>query len=100
MKCRNTCTLPRVNICHLAIACKALHHLQVLTQGGPSSSLAGHFSKLFKLAGLSRLEIVPNHGVLQKKSLHLESVSDFPLFVPKSRRSLKKKVFTWNRSQP
>ena len=27
-------------------------------------SLAGHFSKLFKVVGLSRLEIVPNHGVL------------------------------------
>ena len=26
-------------------------------------TLAGHFSKLFELAGLSRLEIVPNHGV-------------------------------------
>ena len=38
-------------------------------------TLASHFSKLFELAGLSRLEIVPNHGVLQKKE----------------------KVFTWNR---
>ena len=31
MKCRNTCTLPRADICHLVIAFKALHHLQVLT---------------------------------------------------------------------
>ena len=54
-------------------------------------TLAGHFSKLFKLAGLSRLEIVPNHGVSKKKKgLHLESVSNFLIFVSTSWCSLKK----------
>ena len=42
------------------------------------STLVGHFSKLFEFAGLSRLKI--------------------PIFVPKLGCSLKKKVFTWNRS--
>ena len=36
-----------------------------LKQGGPNFfTLAGHFSKSFEFVGLSRVDIVPNHGVL------------------------------------
>ena len=36
-----------------------------LKQGGPNFvTLAGHFSKSFEFVGLSRIDIVPNHGVL------------------------------------
>ena len=38
-----------------------------LKQDGPISNfftLAGHFSKFFELVGLSRVDIVSNHGVL------------------------------------
>ena len=36
-----------------------------LKQGGPNFfTLAGHFSKLFEIVDLSRVDIVPNHGVL------------------------------------
>ena len=53
-------------------------------------TLVGHFSKLFKFAGLNQLKtliFVPNSGCSQKKkkkSLQLESISEIPIFVPKS----------------
>ena len=53
-------------------------------------TLVGHFSKLFEFAGLSRLKTLifvfssQNHSVLQKKGLHLDSVSEIPIFVAKS----------------
>ena len=47
-------------------------------------TFAGHFSNLFELAGLRRLEIVGIIVSSKKKGLHLESISDFPIFVPKT----------------
>ena len=67
-------------------------------------TLVGHFSKLFKLAGLNWLKtliFLPNSGCsLKKKGLQSESIFEILIFVPKSGCSLKKKkkVFNWNRS--
>ena len=58
-------------------------------------TLVGHFSKLFEFAGLNRLKtfifLLKSGCFLKKKGLHLESISEIRIFVPKSRCFPKKK---------
>ena len=100
----NCSVRPHVNVFVRVYACAPVCKL-FIPGWSNFCTLVGHFSELFKFAGLNRLKTlicfkIKVFSKKKKKGLHLKSISEIPIFVPKSRCSLKKKkkVFTWNRS--